>query len=201
MSRGLYFKSKLFKNIIIIIVIFLLSFDNYANAYLDNQRSTDKLVMILMEMNDEERYISNENNFSHGINVNLSGYKKLSRVEISIYYDFSAKKYKNLVNEEYETLDKIKVYNNNKYKENVKFSEASELLGEIDIREYIDRAKKQCFSFELFGKGYKGEFDLISKNEIIGKNSKFVITDYDFEFDRTINDFCIIGFYGYFLTK
>ena len=135
MSRGLYFKSKLFKNIIIIIVIFLLSFDNSANAYLDNQRSTDKLVMILMEMNDEERYISNENNFSHGINVNLSGYKKFSRVEISIYYDFSAKKYKNLVNEEYETLDKIKVYNNNKYKENVKFSEASELLGEIDIRE------------------------------------------------------------------
>ena len=191
--------SKLYKSIIFIFAICLLAFATY--AYEDNLKSIYKLEMIQTEMNDEGRYISSENNFYHGLNINLSGYKKLSRVEISIYYDLNTKKYKNLVNEEYETLDKIKVYNNNKYTKEVKFSETSELLGEIDIREYLERAKKQCFNYELLGVGYKGKFDLMEKNEITGDNSKFVITDYNFEYDKTIDDFCIIGFYGYFLTR
>ena len=192
---------KLKRCIILFVVICLLSFSTY--AYESNIYSIDKLEIIQMDMSDKdkERYILSENNFGYYIEVNLTGYKKLYRVNISLYYDMKIQKYKNLVNEEYETLDRVKVYDNSKYLEDVELSEASKLLGEVDLREYLERVKIQSIIPQITGVNYKGGYDLLENNEIVSNNSKFVITDYNLEYDKTINDFCIVGFYGYFLTK
>ena len=160
----------------------------YTYAFEDTLNGVEKLEILLMDMNDEERFFSSEDNFSHSTEVILTGYKKLYKVSVSLYYDVEVKKFKNLDNEEYETLNKIKVYDDKR------------LLGEIDVREYTERVKIQSSIPGITGVSYKGNFDLSKKNEIVGKNSKFIITDYNLVFDRTINDFCIIGFYGYFLT-
>ena len=195
---GIMLRLKLKRCIILFVVICLLSFSTYAY-----ESSIDKLEIIQMDMSDKdkERYILSENNFGYYIEVNLTGYKKLYRVNISLYYDMKIQKYKNLVNEEYETLDRVKVYDNSKYLEDVELSEASKLLGEVDLREYLERVKIQSIIPQITGVYYKGVYDLLENNEIVSNNSKFVITDYNFEYDKTINDFCIVGFYGYFLTK
>lgn len=195
---GIMLRLKLKRCIILFVVICLLSFSTYAY-----ESSIDKLEIIQMDMSDKdkERYILSENNFGYYIEVNLTGYKKLYRVNISLYYDMKIQKYKNLVNEEYETLDRVKVYDNSKYLEDVELSEASKLLGEVDLREYLERVKIQSIIPRITGVNYEGGYDLLENNEIVSNNSKFVITDYNLEYDKTINDFCIVGFYGYFLTK